>query len=87
MYRLLYKKAAVKAMARMPKRVRERMQAELKAIARAPRRPRQNWKPLTGSPYWRLRVGDYRAICEIRDEELLVLVLKTGPRGDIYKYK
>lgn len=34
---------------------------------------------------WRYRVGDYRIICEIRDRELVVLVIEIGHRSSIYK--
>jgi mRNA interferase RelE/StbE len=34
---------------------------------------------------YRLRVGDYRIIYEIRDAVLLVLVTKVGHRGDVYR--
>ena len=33
---------------------------------------------------WRYRVGDYRIICKIRDHELVVLIVKVGPRKNIY---
>lgn len=33
---------------------------------------------------WRYRVGDYRILCQIRDSELLVLVVAAGHRRDIY---
>ncbi|WP_409577500.1 type II toxin-antitoxin system RelE family toxin [Streptococcus sp.] len=32
---------------------------------------------------WRYRIGDYRVICEIIDEELVVLALTLGRRKDI----
>lgn len=35
--------------------------------------------------YWRYRVEDYRIICEIKDEKLVVLVVKLGHRRDIYE--
>jgi len=34
---------------------------------------------------YRLRVGDYRVIYEIHNDELVLVVIKIGPRGDIYK--
>jgi mRNA interferase RelE/StbE len=34
---------------------------------------------------YRLRVGDYRVIYEIHDDELILVVIKVGPRGDVYK--
>jgi len=34
---------------------------------------------------WRYRVGDYRVICEIRDDHLVVLVVRINHRSSIYK--
>ena len=34
---------------------------------------------------WRYRVGDYRIICELRNQELLVLVVSVGHRREIYR--
>ena len=33
---------------------------------------------------WRYRVGDYRMLCLIKDQELLVLVVAVGHRKDVY---
>ena len=33
---------------------------------------------------WRYRVGDYRIICQIRDNQLLILVVSVGNRKNIY---
>jgi mRNA interferase RelE/StbE len=48
--------------------------------------PRRFGKALRGdlAGLWRYRVGDCRIICEIRDGELLVLVVAVGNRRDIY---
>jgi len=40
---------------------------------------------MTNSPYFRLRIGDYRVILEIDDGKLIVLVMQVGTRGDVYK--
>jgi len=49
--------------------------------------PRQLGKPLKGelSNLWRYRVGDYRLICELKDNELIVLVVRVGHRKGIYE--
>lgn len=36
---------------------------------------------------WRYRIGDYRLICEIKDEKLVILLLKIGHRKEIYSHK
>ena len=47
--------------------------------------PRQSGKPLKGqfAELWRYRVGDYRIVCDIRDDEVLVLVIRVGHRKDV----
>lgn len=47
--------------------------------------PYRNVKKLTGLPYFRLRVGDYRILLDIQKGVLKVLVLKVGHRKKIYK--
>ena len=34
---------------------------------------------------WRYRIGDYRLICEIQDNNIIILILEIGHRKDIYK--
>ncbi len=48
--------------------------------------PRCHGKGLTAnrSGQWRYRVGDYRILAEIRDEELIILVIEVGHRSKIY---
>ncbi|MFN7025286.1 MAG: type II toxin-antitoxin system RelE family toxin [Pseudorhizobium sp.] len=33
--------------------------------------------------YWRYRVGDYRIICDIQDQRLVVLVIDVGHRREV----
>ena len=49
--------------------------------------PRQHGKGLTAnrSGQWRYRIGDYRLICEIQDNELIILALTVGHRRDLYE--
>ena len=49
--------------------------------------PRANGKPLTADRkgQWRYRIGDYRLICAIEDDRLIVLALSVGHRSIVYK--
>ena len=49
--------------------------------------PRAFGKGLTGNRngHWRYRIGDYRLICMIDDNKLIILALTVGHRRDIYK--
>lgn len=48
--------------------------------------PRSRGKGLVGDKHglWRYRVGDYRILCEIRDEELVIAAITIGHRRDVY---
>lgn len=48
--------------------------------------PRQHGRGLTAnrSGQWRYRIGDYRLICEIEDDKLIILALSVGHRRDVY---
>lgn len=49
--------------------------------------PRAHGKGLTAnrSGQWRYRIGDYRLICSIHDNELVILALTVGHRKDVYE--
>lgn len=49
--------------------------------------PKTKGKQLLGnlSNYWRYRVGDYRIITEIKEDELIIIAVELGHRKDIYK--
>lgn len=48
--------------------------------------PRHFGEPLRGemAGLWRYRIGDFRIICEIQDQQLVVLALAVGHRREIY---
>jgi mRNA interferase RelE/StbE len=49
--------------------------------------PRRFGKPLRMNlaGLWRYRVGDYRPICRIEENRLIVLVLQVGHRREVYE--
>ncbi|MDG6898081.1 hypothetical protein A6A19_08880 [Actinobacillus delphinicola] len=49
--------------------------------------PSVRGKALTANKkgYWRYRVGDYRIICQIKNDELIILTLNIAHRSTIYK--
>ena len=48
--------------------------------------PRSRGKGLVGdrSGFWRYRVGDYRVLCHLDDNDLRILALEVGHRSQIY---
>ncbi len=46
--------------------------------------PFRNMRRPAGEPYYPLRVGDYRVLVRIRENELQILGLKVGHRGSVH---
>ncbi len=50
--------------------------------------PRASGVPLSGPElgrFWKYRVGDYRVVCEILDERLVLVVVRVGHRRAVYR--
>jgi mRNA interferase RelE/StbE len=49
--------------------------------------PRQHGKGLSADRrgQWRYRIGDYRLLCEIQDDRLVILALTIGHRREVYR--
>ena len=49
--------------------------------------PRVHGKALTANRtgQWRYRIGDYRLICLIKDNELIILAMTIGHRREVYE--
>ena len=68
----------------IPIRIRSRIAVAIRALADDPRPP--GCKKLAGSSdYFRIRVRDYRVLYEVRDRDILVLVIKIGHRREVYR--
>ncbi|MEL6436671.1 MAG: type II toxin-antitoxin system mRNA interferase toxin, RelE/StbE family [Pseudomonadota bacterium] len=63
-------------------REKERLEKAILALSNDPR-PR-GAKKLSGHDLWRIRIGDWRVAYEIRDGQLLILIVTIGQRGEIY---
>ncbi len=85
MYKLAYAKQAVRALRKMPANTAASIREKLKGIADNPLGKHNNAKKLQGRSAYRLRVGDWRVIYEINNEELQILVIKIASRGEVYR--
>ena len=85
MYKIAFTKQAYKSLRRIPKNVVDRIRKKLDQIAEDPFATHPNVSKLQNRPGYRVRIGDWRVIYDIRNEELVIMVLKVGSRGDIYR--
>ena len=85
MHRILFTKKADRTLRKMPRDTAQRIWQRLLRIAADPHGKHPYVSRLRNRPAFRLRVGDWRAIYEVRDQELVILVLNIGSRGEVYR--
>ena len=82
-YELRFRPAALRQLRKLDSQIARRIKSTTETLRTEPRPP--GVKALTGQRGWlRIRVGDYRIVYEVRDSELVVLVLQIGHRSQIY---
>lgn len=82
-YKLVFRKSVAKDLRDIPKRDVARILKGIESLAEDPR-PVGSEK-LSGLERYRLRQGRYRIIYEIKDETLIVTVVKVGHRRNVYR--
>lgn len=86
-YKLILSKKFIKQLSKIDKADSQKILKYLNNNIQGITNPRSYGKQLKGNldGLWRYRVGKYRIIVEIKDNELLVLATEVGIRGSIYK--
>ncbi len=84
--RVLYSDLSLKQLKKMGKSEAKRIINYMKEIERLDN-PRVRGKALVENlkGFWRYRVGDWRVICDIVDEEIIIHVIEVGHRREVYK--
>jgi mRNA interferase RelE/StbE len=83
-YRIEFTRPAMKELADLPRKVRERIAPRIDALTVNPR-PRGVEKLKGEDDLYRIRVGDYRVIYSIQDDRLIVTVVRVADRRDAYR--
>jgi mRNA interferase RelE/StbE len=80
-----YSAKAVKELKKIDKKAASTIIDYLNDIAQQ-EDPRSKGKALKGDKrqFWRYRVGNYRILCSIENEELVILATHLGHRKDVY---
>ncbi len=83
-YKIEFSNGARKQFRKLPPDLQKRIQAKINELAIHPRPNRV--KKLQGDDNsYRIRVGDYRVVYEIKDDILLVIIIRIKHRSEVYK--
>jgi mRNA interferase RelE/StbE len=83
-FKIEIKPSAWRDMQRLPRSMQKRVAEKIDALANDPF-PRGSTKLEALENLWRVRVGDYRIIYQVRKEVLVVFVVRVKHRGDVYR--
>lgn len=84
MYKITFSRQADKALRRMPRNIATNIAKKIRQLAINPKKMK-NVKRLTNHHGYRLRIGDWRVVYTINENEVLIHVVKIKSRGEVYK--
>lgn len=83
-YAVEFAPGADRGLRKLAPQIQMRLRPRIDALANNPRPPRA--RKLRGADeLWRIRVGEYRIVYEIRDKVLLVLIVRIAHRREAYR--
>jgi len=86
-YSVQFVKSAQKEFDQLPAKLRSKIAEALVLLSQNPYSELLKVKKLKGTDeLYRIRLGDHRVVYEIRNEMLIVVVIKIGHRSDIYRH-
>ena len=83
--KILYTPQATKEFLKLDKPVQKKIKSYMEEVSQLENPPVRG-KALVGniSGLWRYRVMDYRILCRIEDDKLIITVVSVGHRKEIY---
>ena len=85
MYKVFYLDSVEKDLVALDRPIRKRIVDKIEKVLTHD--PKRLGKALTGQfkGFWRYRVGDFRVIYKIAEQEILIIVARIGHRKNVYE--
>ncbi|WJH36608.1 type II toxin-antitoxin system RelE/ParE family toxin [Paenibacillus sp. CC-CFT747] len=85
-YEVKFYKDAIKTLQKLDRVTRNRILDHINILSENPRHPELDIKKMQGvHDQFRLRIGSYRVVFSVFNDQLIVVVIRIGSRGDVYK--
>lgn len=86
-YKVVYDKKSIKSLSKLDKGQQKMIISWIEKNLVNTDNPKQHGKALKGNlkEYWRYRVGDYRILADINDDEIKIIIFNVGHRQEIYE--
>ena len=85
-YTVVYSKQSIKDLKKLNRSIAVFIKSWIEKNLVGCENPRIHGKALKGNlaTLWRYRIGDYRLVCDIRDNECIILAVAIGHRREVY---
>ncbi|MBQ9222072.1 type II toxin-antitoxin system RelE/ParE family toxin [Succinivibrio sp.] len=86
-YTVVYSKQSIKDLKKLDRSIAVFIKSWIEKNLVGCENPRIHGKALKGNlaTLWRYRIGDYRLVCDIRDNECIILAVAIGHRREVYR--
>ncbi len=86
MYKVIASRDFLKSLKKLDKGTQKLIKKYIENNIKNSTNPTAKGKPLRYNlaGYWRYRIGDYRLICEIDKNKIIIILLDVGHRKNIY---
>ena len=86
-YTVVYSKQSIKELKKLDRSIAVFIKSWIEKNLVGCENPRIHGKALKGNlaTLWRYRIGDYRLVCDIRDNECIILAVAIGHRREVYR--
>ena len=85
-YTIEFVKSARKEFERLPVKMQEKTAEALHLLAQNPYSELLKVKKMKGAAdFYRIRLGEYRVVYQLRNDRLVVIVIKVGHRREVYR--
>lgn len=85
-YQVVYTKKAIKSFKKIDRTQQKMITSWIEKNLVGTDDPKKSGKALKGNlkAYWRYRIGSYRILADIDDEQIKIIIFNIGHRKDIY---
>jgi mRNA interferase RelE/StbE len=85
-YEIKFHNDALKTIQKLDKQTRNRILDHIHILAENPMHPEMDIKKMQGvNNQFRLRIGSYRVVYSVFNDIFVIVIIKIGSRGDVYK--
>lgn len=85
-YRVEFTRSAKREFDGVPRAIQERIGEACRFLTLNPFSELLRIKKLKGAQLYRIRIGDYRIVYEVRQQVLVVVIIKVGHRREVYRH-